>query len=89
MSLPPPYYSTAPGLQAEHRDAATVLRRTSEAIVNIDQAFHQVGVLIGGQQGIAVSPTNLKEEWQTVRKLFHNVIWGARGAATQVEARNK
>ncbi|KAG8694168.1 hypothetical protein FRC09_010021 [Ceratobasidium sp. 395] len=88
MSLPPPYYSTAAGLQAEHRDAATLLRRTSETIVKIDQAFHQVGVLIKGQQSIAVSATSLKDEWQAIRKSFHAIIWGARGAATQVESRN-
>ncbi|QRV95237.1 hypothetical protein RhiJN_23255 [Ceratobasidium sp. AG-Ba] len=89
MSLPPPYYASAAALQAEHRDAATLLRRTSEDIVAIDKTFGDVSYLLQGQNGVAVSPSSLREDWQRTQKLFHSIIWGARTAATQVEARNK
>ncbi|QRV80668.1 hypothetical protein RhiJN_08683 [Ceratobasidium sp. AG-Ba] len=106
MSLPPPYYASAAALQAEHRDAATLLRRTSEDIVAIDKTFGDVSYLLQGQNSVAVSPASLSEDWQRTQKvnslscnvgspfltpvkLFHSIIWGARTAATQVEARNK
>ncbi|KAG8739580.1 hypothetical protein FRC10_005408 [Ceratobasidium sp. 414] len=86
--LPPPYYTTAAALQAEHRDVASLIRKLSQDIVGTDEAFHRVSVLLAGKPDVVVAPSSLKQEWQAVRKLFQDLIWSARRTATTVSARN-
>ncbi|KAG8693139.1 hypothetical protein FRC11_003126 [Ceratobasidium sp. 423] len=87
--LPPPYYASVATLQTEHRDIATVIRQLSESIVQADQHFHRVGLILQGYLDVQVAPPDLKDNWGIHRKSFKDMIWEARRAATLVETRNE
>ncbi|CCO35932.1 hypothetical protein BN14_10053 [Rhizoctonia solani AG-1 IB] len=86
--LPPPYYTVVSTLETEQRDVASHIRKLSQDIVNCDQLFYDIGVLFEGRYTVQVAPPSVADSWRKHKQTFKDIIWAARGAATNVQVRN-
>ncbi|KAG8697494.1 hypothetical protein FRC09_007821 [Ceratobasidium sp. 395] len=81
MDAPPPYYTTAAALQAEHRDLASTIRVLSHETIKVDDQFQVVYVELKRQEMFDESPDTPSKQWAAIRKLFTDILWSTRTAA--------
>ena len=69
MDLPPPCYTTAAALQAQHRDLASTIRQLSNDTIKVDGQFQSVNVALKRDEMFNEGPNLPSAQWSDIRKV--------------------